>query len=276
MTELLALMSAVTFGAGDFLGGRASMTASPLRITAIAQVASALVLIPVLMVVPSTAVTFADVVWGAAGGLFGLAGILALYTGLAIGPMGVVAPITAVVSALLPIGVGLLSGEDPGGWALLGMALGLIAVVAITRGDTGSGRITGRVLGLSLIAGAGFAFFFIALAQTEVASGMWPLVGARAVTVPAILAVAWLRGDAVRSGGIPMAAVGAGALDMVANGLFLAAVQRGLLAIASVLAALYPAVTVLLARIVLHERMSPAQLIGVVFALGAIALIGLP
>lgn len=252
------------------------MMASPLRITAVAQVASAVVLVPVLLIVPATEVTAADVAWGAAGGLFGLVGILALYTGLAIGPMGVVAPITAVVSALLPIGVGLLSGEDPGGWALLGMALGLLAVFAITRGDTGTSRIGGRVLALSLVAGAGFACFFIALAQTNVASGMWPLVGARAVTVPAILLVAWLRGERTRSGGIPGAAVGAGMLDMVANGLFLGAVQRGLLAIASVLAALYPAVTVLLARIVLHERMAPAQLIGVVFALGAIALIGLP
>ncbi len=274
MTELLALASACAFGAGDFLGGRASRDVPPLRVAAIAQVASAVALIPLLVVVPAPSVTAADIAWGAGGGFFGLLGILALYAALAAGPMGLVAPTTAVLSAVVPVAFGLASGEEPGVLALVGIALGLIAVVAITASDGPGGRLTPSVLWLSLGAGLGFALFFIALAQTSADAGMWPLVGARGVSVPVILAFAAARRGRT-AGGLPRAAIGAGVLDMVANGLFLAAVQRGLLAIAAVLAALYPAATALLARAVLDERMSPAQLAGVAAALVAVVLIGL-
>jgi drug/metabolite transporter (DMT)-like permease len=275
VTELLALASAVAFGAGDFLGGRASRDVPPLRVAAIAQVASAIALVPLLLVVPAPAVTGVDLAWGAAGGLFGLLGIFALYAALGAGPMGLVAPTTAVLSAVVPVGFGLATSEAPGLLALVGIGLGLVAVVAITASDGPGGRLTPNVLALSLVAGLGFAVFFIALAQTSVDAGMWPLVGARGVSVPIVLAViAVLRR---RGGGtLPRAAIGAGVLDMVANGLFLAAVQRGLLAIAAVLAALYPAATALLARAVLDERMSPAQLGGVAIALVAVVMIGLP
>ncbi len=276
MTELLALTSAMAFGAGDFLGGRASRTVPPLRIAAIAQVASAVALIPLLLIVPAPVVTAADVAWGAAGGLFGLVGILALYAALAAGPMGLVAPTTAVLSAVVPVGFGLATGEQPGGVAMAGIGIGMVAVFAITASDGPGGRLTRAILGLSLGAGLGFAVFFIALAQTSVDAGMWPLVGARGVSVPVIVAVAAVRRSGGDARGIPPAAVGAGVLDMAANALFLSAVQRGSLAIASVLAALYPAATALLARVVLHERMSPSQLAGVAAALVAVILIGLP
>lgn len=275
MTELLALASAVAFGAGDFLGGRASREVPPLRVAAIAQVASAIALVPLVIVIPAPSVTTADLAWGAGGGFFGLLGIFALYAALGAGPMGLVAPTTAVLSAVVPVGFGLATGEQPGMLALVGIGLGLVAVVAITASEGPGGRLTPAVLALSLVAGLGFAVFFIALAQTSVDAGMWPLVGARTVSVPIVLVAAAIRRR--RSGGkLPREAVGAGVLDMVANGLFLAAVQRGLLAIAAVLAALYPAATALLARAVLDERMSPTQLAGVGAALVAVILIGLP
>lgn len=276
VTEIFALASAAAFGAGDFLGGRAAKTASTLHVTAIAQVASAAVLLPILLIVPAPAVSPADVLWGAAAGIFGLAGVLALYAALAIGPMGAVAPTTAVLSAVVPVAFGLLTGEDPGVWALIGIVFGLVAVFAISGSDGPSGRLGGRVLAMSLGAGLGFALFFIIVAQTSTDSGMWPLVGARTVTVPVILVIAWARSTSSITASLSLAAVVAGGLDMVANAFFLASVQRGLLAIASVLAALYPAVTALLARLVLHERMTSTQLGGVALAVVAIVLIGLP
>jgi drug/metabolite transporter (DMT)-like permease len=276
MTEILALGSALAFGAGDFLGGTASRIASPLRVTAVAQVASAVALVPMVLLVPAPDVTAPDVLWGAIGGLLGLVGLLLLFIGLSQGPMGVVAPITAVVSAVVPVAWGLVTGERPGPVAGIGIVLGLLAVAIVSVSDGPAGRLTGRLLAVALGAGLGFALFFVALGETSLDAGLWPLVGARAVTVPVILVVALVRaGDrAVRP--VWILAVGSGVLDMTANALFLSAAQRGLLAIAAVLAALYPAATAVLARLFHGERMSRPQLVGVGAAVMAVVLIGLP
>ncbi len=276
MTALLALGSALAFGAGDFCGGVASRQAPPMKVTALAQVASAIVLVPMVWLVPAANVTAADVLWGAAGGLFGLVGLLLLFIALSEGPMGIVAPTTSVVSALLPLLWGLAVGERPGGLAYTGMALGLVSMVAVTAARGPGGRLSRRVFGLALGAGLGFALFFIALGGTSLDSGLWPLVGARGVSVPVILLIAWWRAEPEPLGAAWRLAAVSGSLDMVANALFLSAAQRGLLAIAVVLSALYPVVTALLARVVLHERMSGLQLGGVGAAVLAVVLIGLP
>ena len=190
--------------------------------------------------------------------------------------MGIVAPTTSVVSALVPLGWGLASGERPGGLAYVGIVLGLLAIIAVTMSDGPSGRLTGRIVAMALGSGLGFALFFIALGQTSLDSGLWPLVGSRAVSVPVILVIAWRLADDAPLGGAWRLAALSGIIDMAANALFLSAAQRGLLAIAAVLSALYPAVTAVLAGVVLHERMSRLQLGGVGAALVAVILIGLP
>jgi drug/metabolite transporter (DMT)-like permease len=276
VTELLALGSALVFGLGDFFGGLASRRATPVQITAVSQAASVVALVPLLLLVPATEVAMSDVAWGAAGGLFGMLGLLGLYTGLAQGPMGIVAPTTALLSALVPVAYGLATGERPGAVAVGGIVVGLAAIVAVSRSQGPTGRLSPRILAIAAGAGLGFGLFFIALAQTDVASGMWPLAGARAVSVPiAVVLAVRLHGPRL-PGPVARMAVAAGVLDMVANALFLGAAQRGLIAIAAVLASLYPAVTALFARLVLHERMSRAQVAGVTLALVAIVLIGLP
>jgi uncharacterized membrane protein len=275
VTALLALGSAIAFGAGDFCGGLASRRAPALKVTALAQIASAIALLPMLLLVAAPVVTSADVVWGAVGGVFGVIGLLLLFTALGEGPMGIVAPTTSVVSALVPLAWGLASGERPGGLAYLGMALGLAAIAAVTMTDGPAGRLNRSILTKVLAAGLGFAFFFIALSETSVESGLWPLVGSRAVSVPIILLLVWRRAHADRLGAGGHLAVVSGILDMVANALFLSAAQRGLLTIAAVLSALYPAVTAVLAGIVLRERMTRLQVGGVAAALGAVVLIGL-
>ena len=183
MTELLALGSAAMFGVGDFMGGYAARKAAPLRVTALAQVASIAVLVPLVVIVPSPTVTRADLLWGAGGGVFGMVGILGLYTALARGPMGVIAPITAVLGAIVPVGVGLLLGERPPPLAMLGVVLGLVAIAWVSAGSGPSGPIDRYALMPAIVAGLGFGLFFVCLAQTDPESGMWPLAAARSVSI---------------------------------------------------------------------------------------------
>jgi drug/metabolite transporter (DMT)-like permease len=274
VTELLALGSAAAFGAGDFMGGLASRRARPLRATALAQMASALALVPLVALVPAPTVTGADLGWGAGAGVFGMLGILALFAGLARGPMGVVAPVTSVLSTVVPLGVGFAVGERPSPGALVGMGLGLLAILAVSA--TGADvRIDRYALLSAVAAGFGFGLFFVFIGQTSADAGMWPLVTARGVSIPLVVLLAWSRGGVlpVRAG--RRLAIASGIVDMLANGLFAAAAQRGLLSIAAVLSALYPVITVLLAWVVLRERLRWIQIAGVLTAVVAVALIGL-
>ena len=276
MTELLALGSAAMFGAGDFLGGLASRAASSVKVTAVAQVASVALIPPLLFMIAAPDVTAADLAWGAAGGVFGMLGVLGLFTALARGPMAIVAPTTGVLGALVPVGFALVSGERPPAVTLVGIAVGLFAITAVSVSEGPGGRVSRDVLLAAVGAGLGFGLFFIMFGQTGEGSGMWPLVAARAASVPLALLLARMDRGSVPRGPVLRLACGAGLLDMAANGLFLAAAQRGLLAVAAVLAALYPAFTALMARVALHERLSRPQLSGVVAALVAVVLIGLP
>jgi len=276
MTELYALSSAALFGIGDFMGGYAARRASPLRVTALAQLISIVVLVPLVLIVPATVVTGSDLAWGAVGGVFGVLGIVGLYTALSRGPMGVVAPITAVLGAVVPVVVGLVLGERPEVLAMVGVVLGLVAIAWVSAGSGPSGPIDRYALLPAVVAGVGFGFFFVCLAQTDEAAGMWPLAAARAVSVPVIVLLAASRtGSILPAKSARPIAGGAGAIDMLANGFYVAAAQRGLLSVVAVLSALYPIGTVLLARIVLGERLSRGQLAAVGVAVAAIALIGI-
>jgi drug/metabolite transporter (DMT)-like permease len=274
MTELLALGSALAFGAGDFLGGSAARSAAPIRVTAVMHVVSLVVTAVVLLVASPATPSTADMLWGAAGGLFGLAGGFALVTALAKGPMSVVAPTTGVLSAAVPVAFALATGERPGAITLIGMTIGLAAIVVVSGADGPSGRLSGEVLGASLAAGLGFGLFFILFAQTSPSSGMWPVLGARLASVPVVLVAAWRIGGTSPAGPVRRTAAAAGILDTAGNALYLAAAQRGLLSVASTLSALYPAVTAVIARFALHERMSSLQRSGVALALVAVVLIG--
>jgi drug/metabolite transporter (DMT)-like permease len=273
MAALLALLSAVTYGAGDFLGG---LCARRLPAVAVALRTNAIGLVGLLVVAPLVAATVEtrDIVLGSVAGIVGGIGILLLYRGLATGTMSVVAPITAVLAAVVPVIVGLLSGERPSGLALAGIPVALVAVVALAREPrTGDEPGVGAAeVVMALGAGAAFGFFFVGLDATNDDAGLWPIVAGRTTSVVmfsivvAAVAAARVGDDRARRGTTPWLLVGCGLGDAGANAMFLLATQRGLLTLVAVLAALYPASTVLLARIVLGERLVGAQRVGIALA----------
>ncbi len=283
MYLLLALAAAAAYGAADFLGGVASRRAAIVAVIAVSQtLALVLVLLvaPLLGDVPSRV----DLFWGAAAGLaYGVA-LSLLYRGLALGRMSVVAPITGVCAPSLPVLFGLLMGERPGPWALAGIALAVVAIVLISRtseadapsepgADTRARLGRGAVL-TAIGAGVAFGLFFIALARTRASAGLWPLAAARVVTVAGYLAIAaWQKQSLRLSRPALRPALAGGALDICANTLYLLSVREGLLSLAAMVTSLYPATTVLLASLILRERLQKHQIFGLACAAAALLLI---
>lgn len=273
---LLSLGSAATFGAADFLGGLASRRAHAIPVAAMSQVVGLLLVLLGVLVVPG-AVSSAALGWGAIAGLTGAGGLIVYFHALTIGAMGVTAPMASLVGAALPVGVGLGLGERPAATAVLGVAVGIAATVLVARPASGDGSVpTGEQRrGLLVAAGAGvlFGVFFVALAVAPADSGLWPLVGARVAGI-ALLACVLLVVHPPRPGrDVVGLAVTSGALDMTANVLFLLAARQGLLVLTSVVTGLYPVGVVVLAWLVLRERLAPSQVVGIGLALAATALI---
>jgi uncharacterized membrane protein len=279
MAMVLALASAVVYGMADFAGGLASRRATAAAVVALSQAAG---LVAVVLLLPWLGgdPTPADLAWGAAAGVAGGLGLLLFYRALAAGVMSVVAPVTAVSAAALPVLGGLLLGERIGPLAAGGIVLALAAVVLVAAED-GLGSLRDARLGTvapALAAGAGFGLFFVVLDRTGEDSGLSPLVAARVVSVLMVGGLALATGRSLRiSRRVLPVVVLAGVGDMTANALFLVATQvGGQLAITGVLASLYPASTVLLAQVVLRERLAGAQRAGLAVAAAAVVLIALP
>ena len=278
MAVLLGVLVALSYGAGDFLGGLATRAQAVTTVVAASQ-ASALVLLVIGVPLRGSPLGWDDLGLGALAGGIGVVGILLLYQGLATGAMGVVAPVTAVGAAVVPLVVGLATGERPAPLALLGALVALAAVVLVASGHEEAPDAPPRSNGRSpmlLAVGAGTAFglVFVLLGATDEASGFWPLLGGRIVSVT--LVCLWLvrsRTPFVPRAGTRLVVVGAGLLDVTANGLYLLAVREGLLSVVAVLSSLYPAATVVLARVVLGERLRPAQLAGLGLGLAGVTLI---
>ena len=271
---LLALASSLAYGAADFLGGLAARGAHVLRVVVVAAPVSLLV---ELVLWPAVGASFAGgaVAWGAASGLASAAAFALLYRTLAIGPMSVLSPVTALVSAALPVSVGLIGGERPSGLGFGGMALALVAVMVVSGGsDTRGVRPSRTALVLAFGAGAAIALQLVCLDQAPDDSGVAPLLVGRAVSSVAVLGAAFaLRARLGSAQPSLPASAAAGALDSLANFAFLLAVRDGDLAIVAVITALYPAGTVLLARALLAERIGTTQLAGLGLAAVAVSLL---
>ncbi|SOE03420.1 EamA family transporter [Blastococcus haudaquaticus] len=276
---VLALFSALVYGTSDFLGGLASRRASVFSVVALSQVAG---LVPLLAVQPwlGGPVTTGDLLWGAAAGLAGAAGLLLFFRTLARGVMTAVAPVTAVTAAAVPVLAGVLSGDRIGSWAAVGIVLALVAVVLVSAdsGLAGLRAAPPASLPPALLAGSAFGLFFVFLDQTGEDAGLTPLVASRVTSGVLVVVVAALTRQSLRPTRVALPLiVASGVGDMSANALFLLATQTdSSVAIVGVLASLYPVSTVVLAQVVLRERLVPAQLAGLVSAAVAIVLITLP
>ncbi len=287
MAIVLSVLCAVIYGASDFCGGLASRRTATLGVVVLSQGVGfvlLLALMPVFGGVPQPG----DWIWGACCGIAGGGAILLLYRGLSIGTMGIVSPVTAVIGAAVPIVYGILARhERPSLLATGGIVAALIAVVCVSASGgnaTSAGepaRAKAAVLppGLleALAAGAFFGAFFIALAQTRAAAGMYPLLSARLTTL-VLLAIVGLAGRQTAQMRVARPVIAlvcvCGALDVTANVLFiLAAHSGGMLSIVAVLSSLYPASTVALAGIVLGERLVRVQWAGVFMALAGVVAI---
>ena len=272
---LLGLLAALFYGASDFSGGLATKRANVFGVVVVSQCFG---LLTVAVVAHSTGDPLpppVDLVWGSLAGLAGVAGLIAFYQALSIGQMGIATPITAVFAAALPVAVAASTQGLPGSVPLLGFGLGLIGVWLLARTERHTERDGLRPeLGLAILAGLCLGAFLIAIHHASAASAYWPLVAARIASISLVSLVAtrtqrnWLPRRAV----LPLV-IAAGVLDMTGNFFFVLSGQIGRLDVASVLASLYPAVTVLLATLVLRERVTRSRLAGIGVALLAVMLI---
>lgn len=272
MPAFLAICSALVVGSSDFLGGFAGRKGRIYAVVVWTQFIGFVAIVGISALIGGDP-TAADLWWGAGAGLSGSIGIAILYRGFTVAQIGVVSPISSVGAAAVPALFGIFTGEEPGAPALIGVAVGIVAIALVSQSDgTRRASLIGVLHGAG--AGIGFAGLFILLSYTTEDAGTWPLVPGRlaGAVVLTIGAIALGKNLKPAQGSWP-AIFGAGVLAMAGNGLFLLAVQRGLLSLVAVLTSLYPAASVMWARLVFHERLRRVQLVGFALALIAVGLI---
>ena len=280
MAYLLALSAAALYGTADFLGGLAARRANTLAVVVTSQGCGLTLLLLSLPLLPEATPAARDLVWGGAAGLIGGVGLALLYRALAVGRMAVVAPTTAVCAVLIAVAADVLRGERLGSLTMLGVALAIVAIVLVSQQRAAAGAVSvpsGALppgVGLALVSGVAIGLFFLALAETDAEAGMWPLVAARAASVTLFTVIALASGRPLRlAAPVARIALVGGAVDVGATALYLLASRYGPLSVVVTLLSLYPASTVILARVVLGERLNGWQVTGVACAALAVTLI---
>lgn len=276
----LAALSGLVWGVGDFAGGKATQGAAALPVAWLSKLVS-LPLLALYLATTYVPVRPESLGWGALGGAVGMVGMMLFYRALSAGAMTVVAPVTAVTSAAIPVVVGLIGGERPGALRLVGVGCALAAITLVSLAPARAGEIsvvTGRLIGLACASGVSFALFFIFLARAGDAAGgqagLWPIAAsqASALVVGALLLALLRPGGWPRTRSLRWALV-AGPFDMTANAIYLVATRHGELSLVAPLAALYPVTTVVLALLIDHERVRARQIGGLALALVALLLV---
>jgi drug/metabolite transporter (DMT)-like permease len=298
VVTILALAAALLYGTADFLGGVASRRASVFAVLALTVPAGAVVMLLVALLgqvpaiggllghgglgSPASMGDWSAVGWAAASGVCGAAGLVAFYAGFASAPISVVAPVAALASAVLPVGVAIVGGERPAATVIAGGLICLVAVVLVSAqpADHSGGRrlVTPgrlRALGYGAAAGAGFGLFFIFLKNAGQSGVLWPVAISRSAgTVVAFgIALATRTRPPWGRGGITAIALISGAIDAAANVCYVLATRAGLFGLAVVITSLYPGMTVLLARVLLGERMRWLQRAGLLLAAVGVVLV---
>ncbi len=273
---LLGLASAFFWGAGDFTGGLGAKRARAALVVLVGQSLGLAAILPLLLYSHEVRPPWPDLLFSALAGLLGMAGLVLLYQALADGQMSIAAPVSALLAACIPVVVGIWQEGPPGAAQLVGFALALAAIWLISSSE-GIGKIDKAQLArlrLPMLAGLTFGGYFVFMHAGGQRATLWPLFCARLVSVTALFLYLALRRQVSRlpRAAWPFAAAN-GLLDVSANALYILAGQSGRLDVAAVLGSLYPGMTVLLAWLLLKERISRLQGVGIVAALVAIGLI---
>jgi uncharacterized membrane protein len=275
MGILFGLLSALTYGIGDFAAGVGSRRMGVGLVAGIVQFFSLVAAIIGVFIFSGAGPSKHALVWGAISGVGSAGGTLALYRGLAVGQMSIVSPLSAITSAVIPVITGLLLGEHLSTLAAIGIGIAVPAITLVSWQRSPGGSLdlqTGIAEGI--LSGMGFALLFIALDQAGTHSGAWPLIPGQAVGFVILFPFAWRGRHRLQPGTSSTAIIiAAGLLSGLANLLFLAATGRGQLSIIAILTSLYPAITIIFARIILGERWSFLQTMGLCIAAAAIVLI---
>jgi drug/metabolite transporter (DMT)-like permease len=271
-TIIFGLAASLCWGSGDFNGGLASRRANPFSVVTTNHAIGFVLLLVLALIWREPFPASIDIFWGAIAGLAAAIGLVSFYSALSIGLMGIAAPVSAALTAGLPVLFSAFTVGLPSPIQLGGFFLVLLAVVLISRPERTKGHPKG--IGLALLAGCGFGLFFILISRVNHTATFWPLAVARFTSVLFLLIVMQIRQEPL----LPRLSVAhlmllAGVLGAIGNAFFVLAAHSGRLDIAAVLSSLYPAATVILAAIVLHERVTRMQGIGILLALVAVPLI---
>lgn len=275
LTIVFGLAASLCWGSGDFSGGLASRRGNASSVVTVAYAVGFVLLVVLALLWREPFPSPINIMWGALAGLLGAIGLIAFYSALSIGRMGIVAPTSAVLTASLPVIFSMFTVGLPSLFQVVGFVLALLAIILISRPERAKGRPVG--IGLALIAGCGFGCFFIIISRVNAGSTFWPLAVARLVSVLFLLLIMRVRQQQSQQAApkltLTLLIVLAGVLDALGNAFFVFSSHAGRLDVAAVLSSLYPAATVLLAALVLHERVTRIQAIGIALALVAVPLI---
>jgi drug/metabolite transporter (DMT)-like permease len=268
----LSLLSALAYGVSDFMGGIFAKRSSAWQVAVVGQTSSGVISLLAAVIIAGSP-TDTDMIYGSLAGLGGGFGVAFLYRGLSTARMGVVAPISAIGTALIPVIVGLTTGDRPSAVALLGVVFAFPAIALISRVVDNNPAHHGGVVD-GVLAGVGFGLLFTFLGQVGDDAGLYPLALSQVTSVLGVIVTATVLGHAwVPRGRKVWGALVMGPLGATAQGAFLYATHHGLLSIVSVISSLYPASTVLLASVLLREKIHGWQGVGLVFAALAVALV---
>jgi drug/metabolite transporter (DMT)-like permease len=271
----LGLAAGISWGIADFLGGLKTRQLNVLLVLLVSQAFGALLIAALIVLRGQGPPELHYLVWGVLGGVAGLVGLAAFYRGMTVGAMAVVAPISAT-GAAIPVTVGIATGDRPGAIQVVGLVLALAGVVLASRemDEGGAGPKVAAGVGLALLAALGFGGFFVGLDAASDGDVLWALMAARWFDVLLLVAFALVMRPSLRMTTRDLRDIAAvGLFDVAANALFAYASAEGLLSLVSVLAALYPVVTIFLARLILRESLRPSQAAGVALALAGVAAI---
>jgi drug/metabolite transporter (DMT)-like permease len=276
----LAVLSGLIWGVGDFAGGKATQRVAVLSVVWLSKLTS-LPLLAIYLAATYVPMTSTSLAWGGLAGVAGLVGLVLFYRALSAGAMTIVAPVTGVTSAAIPVVVGLVGGERPSGFQLLGVGCALLAIALVSIAPQPPGPralVSWRLIAAAFGAGISFALFFILIDVAGDAAGgsagLWPIAGSQlsSLIIGGLLLMMTRPGDLPRGAALRWTMV-AGPCDMTANTLFLLATRSGDLSIVAPLAALYPVTTVILALLIDHERLRGVQVAGLAFAVAALVLV---